>query len=226
MINKIILIAVLSINSLAAYAGNLEDKIQDLIMTKIDNSVAAVQINFDNRSKSIVDKIDNKEVQNIQLAYFAPNYSSFKVHVVLEESGQSYDLVGRYNAYVDMPMTAKGIVAGSIINDSDITTSRVSLSRSNSGFVTSVEGVIGMQAKRSIIAASLIRPSDLMKQQVIHQGDNVSIVYHRGNIKLRTNGVSMQHGAIGDTIRVRNESTGTTISGTVKARNMVEVGGE
>jgi flagella basal body P-ring formation protein FlgA len=83
-----------------------------------------------------------------------------------------------------------------------------------------------MQVKRPIASGHMIRQSDIVKPQVVRQGDGVEMVYSSGNIKLRTNGIASGSGAIGDTIRVKNESTGTIVSGVIKSKNLVEVGGE
>ncbi len=210
---------------ICTFGDNLDNMISNLIGNKLGYSISDIELSFDHKAKLLLPRIRDKNVKNVQLVYFAPNFSSFRVNITMENE-EVYDLFGRYNAYIDVPVTTKAMSAGSILTETEVTSIRSPASKIRPGYIASIGEVLGMQAKRSLAPGSMIRYSDVVKPQIIRQGDNVELVYNNGNIKLRTNGVASQPGAIGDTIRVKNESTGTVVSGVIRSKNIVEVGGE
>lgn len=64
--------------------------------------------------------------------------------------------------------------------------------------------LVGKQAKMRISAGSMIYPDMIETIPVIKTGDNVSIIFEKGLIKITANGVARQKGGIGDMIRVVN----------------------
>jgi flagella basal body P-ring formation protein FlgA len=205
------------------FAASIEDMISNLLIEKLGPSISEVELSFDTKSKALLPNVRGNKIQNIQLTYFAPNYSSFKVTITLEND-QLYDLFGRYSAFSEVPVTTKNLRSGWVITEADVIPVKTPFSRLKGGYVTSIGDIVGMQLKRSLSTGVLIKHQDVIKPQVISKGDNVSIVYSKSNIKLRTKGVAMQSGALGDNIKIKNESTGTVVHGTVRTKNLVEVG--
>lgn len=222
LFSRILLILVLSISN-AAFASGIQNMISDLLIDKLGGNVSEVELSFDTKSKALLPNIKGDIIKNIQLTYFAPNYSSFKVTVTLEDD-KLYDLFGRYSAFSEVPVTARNLRSGVVITESDVISVKTPISRLKGGYVTSIGDIVGMQLRRSLSNGVLIKEQDITKPQIISKGDNVSIVYNKSNIKLRTKGISTQSGALGDSIKVKNESTGTIVHGIVRAKNLVEVG--
>jgi flagella basal body P-ring formation protein FlgA len=206
------------------YADSLNEMVTNLIIEKLGDDVVELELSFDNKSKAQIPNINNKDVKSVGLTYYDPSYSSFRVSVTAKDD-QMFDLFGRYKAFVHVPVLSKGISAGTIITESDIMPIKTLYSRVKSGYVIRVGDIVGMQAKRTLAGGSFIKRNDILKPQVVRKGDNVSMIYDHGNIKLRTNGIADQSGAIGDNIKVKNEATGTMVHGIVKGKNLVEVGG-
>ena len=209
--------------SITASASHLENMVRDLILDKLGNQVVDIELKFDSKVRLGEAEFFGDKIKNVQLLYFAPNYSTFRVSVTSEED-TVIELSGRYVAYVEVPVTIRGIVQGALITDSDIGSARTPLSKVKGGYITSPEQVIGMQARRNIGNGVFIRNSDLLKPTLIRQNDSVSIIYSNNNIKLRTMGIALESGALGDNIKIKNETTGIVVHGMVKGRNLVEVG--
>lgn len=209
--------------SSCAFGESLEEMVSNLIIEKIGPEITEVDLSFDNKSKSQIPNIREIGVKAVRMSYFEPQYSSFRVNVTTKND-QIYDIFGRYKAYLDVPVMSKGIMVGAIITEADLISVKTPFSKVRSGYVTSLGEIVGMQARRRLAGGALIRKSDILKPQVVRQGDNVSIIYDKGNIKLRTNGIAQGAGAIGDNIKIKNESTGTMVHGVIKGKNLVEVG--
>jgi flagella basal body P-ring formation protein FlgA len=83
-----------------------------------------------------------------------------------------------------------------------------------------------MQARQYIKPGSMFRSSDLVSPAVIKVNDPVNIIFSSGAINLKTVGIAMGNGAVGDMIKVKNESSGAVLLGQIVNKNTVQVGGE
>jgi flagella basal body P-ring formation protein FlgA len=68
-----------------------------------------------------------------------------------------------------------------------------------------------------------LRRTDLMKPQVVHRDDNITLVYEVPGIMLTTRGKALEGGAEGDVINVLNVQSKRTIQGTVIGPNRVNI---
>ena len=211
--------------ALSSNANTLDGMIKDLITDKLGAQVTDIELKFDSSTKLHEAKSYQDQIKNVQLLYFAPNYATFKVSIT-SNNDTTIELAGRYTAYIQVPVTVRSIVHGGIITESDISSTRTPLGKMKGGYIESIDQVVGMQARRNLGSGVLIRNSDVVKPTLIRQNDSVSIIYNQSNIKLRTIGVALQSGAMGDNIKVKNESTGIVVHGCVKGKNLVEVGEE
>jgi len=211
--------------ALNSNASTLDGMIKDLITEKLGAQVTDIELKFDSNTKLHEAESYKDQIKNVQLLYFAPNYATFRVSVT-SNNDTTLELAGRYTAYIEVPVTVRAIVHGGVITESDISTARTPLAKMKGGYIESIDQVIGMQARRNLGNGVLIRNSDIIKPTLIRQNDSVSIIYNQSNIKLRTMGVALQSGAFGDNIKVKNESTGIIVHGSVKGKNLVEVGEE
>lgn len=208
----------------SVYADSLEEMVTNLIVERLGEDIVDLEINFDNKSKVQIPALKNKGVKSVRLTYYEPNYSSFRVSVTAKND-EMFDFFGRYKAFMEVPVLAKSITAGTIITESDIMSIKTPYSRVKSGYIVRVGDIVGMQAKRTLAGGAFLRKHDILKPQIVRQGDNVSMIYDQGNIKLRTNGIAQQPGAIGDSVKVKNETTGVIVHGIVKGKNLIEVKG-
>lgn len=165
------------------------------------------------------------EVKNVVLINYEPERSNFKIRVNYN-NGSSDEVFGKYESFVELPVTSRFIKAGEIILASDVTSVKTKTSRVRGNYISKEEDIIGMQAKKHLSAGIVIKPNELARPAVIKMNDPVSITYSANNIQLKTTGVALGVGAIGDMIKVKNEDTGTVLLGQIINKNTVQVGGE
>lgn len=223
MIKLVLNLFIILIIACDAHAKSIHHMTKELIIEKLSPEVSELEIRFDPKIAHKSINVFDEAVENVQLKSFSPQYSSFTIIATLT-SHNVVEISGRYTAYVDLPITTRIIGMGNIINPSDITSTRVPYSKLKAGYATSLSDVIGMQARRSIGNGTLIRNSDLVKPTLIRQNDIVSIIYNQNNIKLRTVGIAMESGAVGDSIKVKNENSNIIVHAIVVGKNLVEVG--
>ena len=91
-----------------------------------------------------------------------------------------------------------------------------------SSVIFSIEPSSEMQINGSWPSQPL-RRTDLMKPQMVHRDDTITLVYEVPGILLTTRGKALESGAEGDVINVLNVESKRTIQGTVTGTNRVSI---
>jgi len=105
-----------------------------------------------------------------------------------------------------------------------LTTQKTKIDSLKNDYITDQSDIIGMQAKKYISMGNMFKLSDVSRPSVIKQNDPVSIIYSSGTINLKTVGVAMGAGAVGDMIKVKNSTSGAMLLAQVTNKNTVQVG--
>jgi flagellar basal body P-ring formation protein FlgA len=87
------------------------------------------------------------------------------------------------------------------------------------------EDVVGMMATRTLLPGAPIPISALSPPRLVRAGATVKMVYVDGGLSITATGDALQDGVVGQTVRLRNEDSGVTVSGRVRADGSVQVGG-
>ncbi|MDP4832729.1 MAG: flagellar basal body P-ring formation chaperone FlgA [Rickettsiaceae bacterium] len=202
----------------------VDTTINELLQAKITDARVLIEQQYNSQSK--VDRLKSRreEIKSIVLEKFDTKYSSFRV-LVQYNDGKSEPFSGRYISYVMAPVAAKYIKYAEIIQSDDITTEKTLLANIKKGFATEESEVVGMQAKKYIAVGKMFKLNEMSSPPVIKNNDPVNIVYSSGSISLKTVGISMGVGAVGDMIKVKNSSSGAVLLGQIINKNTVQVGG-
>ena len=93
-----------------------------------------------------------------------------------------------------------------------------------SAYAESVDGVVGLGARSTLLANRPIPLNGVEKVKVVANGAPVRIHFTQGGFTITTAGQAMQAGGVGEVVRVRNNETGLIVSGFVREDGAVEVG--
>lgn len=116
-------------------------------------------------------------------------------------------------------MAERTIRAQAIIMPDDVTLASVEMP----GMAASLDEVIGLEARVSIFAGRPIRAADVGPPAIIERNQSVTLVYQAGALMIAAEGRSLARGGIGDTIRVMNIGSRSSVSGIVSADGSVRV---
>lgn len=86
-----------------------------------------------------------------------------------------------------------------------------------------LEDAIGLSARRTIPANSVLGTNVVEQPVLVHRGDRVSVTSRAGSIAVRTTGEALADGRSGERIRVRNLASEKVIEATVTGPGTVEV---
>lgn len=214
----------LSINSAFAEQENFVDTtIQGLLQEKITDHRVTVEPQYNSTSKiNELRKRENK-IKTIILEKFDPRYSSFRARVnYTDESSDSVS--GKYFSYIMAPVASRYIKPNEIIQSGDIALEKTRLDNLRRGYATESSEVIGMRANKYIAVGKMFKMNEMSNPPVIKNNDPVSIIYSSGSINLKTLGTALNSGAVGDMVKVRNDSSGSILLGKIIDKNTVKVG--
>lgn len=118
--------------------------------------------------------------------------------------------------------TARPLVAGQVISDSDLVTLNGDISHLPTGVARDPDGVIGKTVRNSLGAGQTIRFDQLAPPVVIRQGQTVKVISKGQGFAVSAEGKAVNNAAPGQAVQIRMNS-GQTISGTTRADGSVEI---
>lgn len=195
-----------------------------LLQEKVADDRITVEPSYASKSKINSVIMNQDKIKSVTVENFNAKSSSFLLNILYLD-GNSESLSGKYISYVEVPVAARYIKFGEIIQSGDLNNLKVKLDTiKNSDTSTTIE-IVGMQAKKYISAGSVIKKTDVANPPVIKNNDPVSIIYSSGAINLKTSGVALGAGAVGDMIKVKNSTSGIVVLGRIINNNTVQVSG-
>ena len=203
----------------------VDSTIQGVLQEKITDSRIVVEQQYNSKNKITQIKSRKEDIKSIVLENFDPKFSSFRVQVHYND-GKIDSISGKYIPYIMAPVAGKYIKFGDIIQASDIASKKMRLDTFKKGFATEDSEVIGMQAKKYIAVDKMFKLNDISRPPVLKNNDPVNIIYSSGTINLKTVGIALGTGAVGDMVKVKNTSSGAILLGQIIDKNTVQVGGE
>lgn len=114
---------------------------------------------------------------------------------------------------------------GETITHQHLTKERRDISGLRGDFITREEDVINKQAVRPLMNGALLSSRNVSEPKLIKRGDNLVISSAaRSDFSIRMNGTAMMDGIKGQSIRIKNQSSGRIITATVIEPGLVTVG--
>jgi len=124
---------------------------------------------------------------------------------------------------VEVAVTTRALAAGAVVRDSDLAIERRPKAKVGADALGTAHDAIGLAVRSGLRAGQPLRRTDLMKPQVVHREDNITLVYEVPGILLTTRGKALESGAEGDVINVLNVQSKRTVQGTVTGPNRVHI---
>ncbi len=125
--------------------------------------------------------------------------------------------------YSEVVVSARNLPRGQAINKSDIKIERRATTHLHGRYLTQLNEVTGLLPKRSLEKGKIIYPGLLKRQNLIKRGQNVIILAENPIIHVRSKGIALANGSVGEKIRVRNTATKKIVEGTVTSKGYVKI---
>jgi flagella basal body P-ring formation protein FlgA len=149
----------------------------------------------------------------------------FRAEIAAWPGGAAQTLSGRAEAVVDLPVLARPMMGGAVIEAGDIEWIQMPASRVRGEHLSSEASLIGMAARRSLRPGAPLRAYDVEAPSVIERGEIVSLIFQSGALTLAARARAMEDGAQGDLIRFVNLQSNRTVEAVAEGPGRARVGG-
>ena len=112
---------------------------------------------------------------------------------------------------------------GSVIQAGQVELLEWEVSQLRHGYFETLEQVIGSQLSRALTTGRPVIPDQLGKTKVVNKGDSVLIEASNAVLSVKSPGIALSSGGIGDQINVRNSRSKKIIRGTITGSGKVSV---
>jgi flagella basal body P-ring formation protein FlgA len=89
----------------------------------------------------------------------------------------------------------------------------------------SASDIVGMVAVRTLLPGQSIPMSAVSAPHAFRAGAEVKMIYIDGGLTITATGSALQDGVVGETVKVRNDDSGVTVSGRVRGDGAILVNG-
>jgi len=112
---------------------------------------------------------------------------------------------------------------GTVISKDDLVVNKIEVSSVNTQFYQYPKNIIGKVAKRNISLGKRISASSIKPAIVVKRGQNVMIIAKISGLVIRTKGLALSDGVIGQIVKIKNSQSKRELQATVIAPNTVKV---
>jgi len=134
-----------------------------------------------------------------------------------------FDVLAKIDEWREIPVASRPITRGSILQPEDIQRARFNVSELPKDVAFNEKNIFGLKVSQNIAYGEVFRKNKLDIPPVIEMGAMVTMVYSVGKLKATASGVALESGAVGDDIKIRNDSSKKVILGRVLEPGLVGV---
>ncbi|VEB36308.1 flagellar basal body P-ring formation chaperone FlgA [Legionella cherrii] len=229
---KCILSVLLFFASTALYSDAIQSP--EILTNKIERHIRNELSSYkEGKIQVIADKIDSrlnlKACAEDHLVVFNPYQSPILNTSTMGIKCQEND--NRWSLYVPVKITVlktiyvakRALIKGTRISRDDIYETEMDVQKLNHGYYTEKDLLIGQICKINIPPNSPLNPHNIEAAKLINKGERVSIVVNDNNLTVSMDGVAMEEGSLGETIKVRNLSSKKIIEAQISGPKKVNV---
>lgn len=115
------------------------------------------------------------------------------------------------------------MIKGERINGTDIYQTEMDINKLKHGYFNDIDELVGQVCKQNIPANGPFSPHNIELAKIIHKGEKVTIVTNNNNLTISMDGIAVNDGSLGDTIRVKNLTSKKIIDAQVAGKKRVTV---
>ncbi len=117
------------------------------------------------------------------------------------------------------------IYPGDTISEDMLTETPLTAPSYSGPVALAADDVVGMMAIRTLLPGVSIPMSAVAPPRLFRAGAPVKMLYIDGGLQITASGAALQDGVVGQTVTVRNDDSGVTVSGRVRSDGSVLVSG-
>ena len=148
---------------------------------------------------------------------------SWEVTIIAEGAKQKTTIDATARAWQDQLVVIKPMVYHQTIRTEDLTDRRALVEQWNGDETLKREQVIGQWAAQDLRAGSILTPRLVEAAPLVKTGQLVTVTAEQGTVQIRAVARAMEGGSFGQTIKLKNETTGETYEATLTGPQTAKV---
>lgn len=153
-------------------------------------------------------------------------HSMMPVYVEIRINGAFYRRITctmRVHVYEKMVTAARALQPEKPLAAADLRLEERELERISAQYFTKPADVQGKVLNRLLREGAVLTPNMIRNPVILQTNGMVNLIVDYNGVKVKTEGIALQAGRVGDVIRVRNTRSGRTLQGRVVDAQNVEV---
>ncbi len=140
-----------------------------------------------------------------------------------DEAGWSIYVPAKIRVFGPVVVIRQPLARGTVLAAKDLQLVERNLSALPYGYYVDPKPVIGMLAKRTLAANSVLTPQMLKTPTLVKRGQRVTLIGESGPLTVRMVGEALSDGGQGDLIRIRTDGSKRVIDGTIISKGVIKV---
>ena len=185
-----------------------------------------LSITFDRDLRTI--HVESNVTEDLQVAHVNVEQRTGRFQIAFELPGSAtarrmpLRFRGTVVETLEATVLVRSLNRGEVIKANDLATERRPKAELTSELINA-EQATGLAAKRPLRSGSVLRPSDLMKPEVVQRNEPVTITYEMPGIVLTARGKALDAGSVGELVAVLNIQSNRTVHATITGPGRVSV---
>lgn len=165
----------------------------------------------------------NVEITHIEVGAQQKSFSVTLAAPSADNPIQTIHLQGKIQPIIHIPVLTQNIENGRVIGADDIQMISIKERDFSKDMLSSTESLIGMTARRVVVAGRPIRNNDVIAPQIIERGQLLTLSFESSVMNISTQAKALENGAKGDVIRVVNTASNKPLQALVLGENQAQV---
>lgn len=132
-------------------------------------------------------------------------------------------LRGRFHRLIGIPVPIARIKAGAPLDAAAFETRWLPAGRVRGEWVTALDAIAGREAHRALLAGQPVSDDAIGARRLVRRGERVTLVFVDRGLRLEATGTARGDAGMDETVEVRNDRSGTVVTGRVRAAGRVHV---
>jgi flagellar basal body P-ring formation protein FlgA len=219
VVSCVLAAAMLQASAAAAASFGREEVVSALARALVERGAGdRLELEFANREIAV----EGPEARlTVELLDF--DRESRRFVALIGAGGERSRLAGRAFQLFDVPIPARPLAAGELIDEADLEWQAVRADRLDRNAATAAAQLVGMTPTRGLKPGRVVRTSEVRPPVLVAKGALVTMSVSAPGLTLTATGRALDEGAEGDLVRVLNVQSKRTVEGVVAGQNQVRI---
>jgi flagella basal body P-ring formation protein FlgA len=206
----------------------------DLLQKKIEEHVLNELSTYTEGKVHVsADKIDPrmnlKACSDDKLVIFNPyqtpmlNTNTMAIKCLETENHWTLYIPVRVTILKSILVARRALIKGNQVKDADIYQTEMDTQKLKQGYFTDKNELVGLICKHDISPDSPLNPYNIELAKLVHKGEQITIVASNDNLTVSMDGIALNEGVLGDTIKVKNLTSKRIIEAQVTGNKNVRI---